>query len=87
MNPCDACGRLHNPDRPNIAHYYRPTRRHQWRTNSTTVNASPCSVPTLRVGLGGQYADIPYDPDVWKPARTARQLPGITPAMLDMVGG
>lgn len=87
MNRCPDCDRIHDPDRPNVAHYWRPSPRHHWRLSSTTVNASPCAVPTVRLSAGIEYADVPYDWEVWRPAKTARTLPGITPAMLTMLGG
>lgn len=86
MISCADCGRVHDPDRPNVAHYWRRTPRHHWRLSSTTVNASPCAVPSVRLVDGIVYADVPYDWEVWRPAQSARTLPGITPAMLAMIG-
>lgn len=85
--PCSECGRAHDPERPNIAHYHRLSSRHVWRTSSTTVNASPCALPTLHRYLGDPnlYADVPYDWQVWRPPKTTRTLPGITRAMEDMI--
>lgn len=78
---CVECGRKHGSDRPNIAHYFRPSPRHHWRTSSTTVNASPCAIPTLRRRPEGWYADVPYDWEAWTPPKSATTLPGITAEM------
>jgi hypothetical protein len=85
---CPDCDRIHGSERPNIAHYHRASRRHAWRTGSTTVNASPCSLPTLRrvPGDPNLYADVPYDWGLWQPPRSTRRLPGITPAMVAAMG-
>jgi hypothetical protein len=82
MTPCPDCGRVHDPSRPSIAHYWRPNGARKWRAGGTTVNASPCAVPTLRRLPEGLYADVPYDWEVWTPPKTASVLPGVTAEMI-----
>lgn len=74
----------------NIATYWRPSQRHQWRLSSTQVNVPDPHVgdPKLQIPVrlevksdGSEYAYIPYDWECWTPPPRAKMLPGLAPVL------
>jgi hypothetical protein len=71
----------------NVATYWRPSKRHQWRLSSTRVNVpepDPDKPTPVRMELkddGSEYAHIPYDWELWTPPARTRVLPGLYPIL------